>query len=63
MKLHTEKICRILNKFIHQIFTAKIETEVKILRHESVKKLKVGEGTLPWAIFRFRIFSNCFSVI
>ena len=21
----------------------------------------VGEGTLPWAIFRFRIFSNYFS--
>ena len=22
---------------------------------------KIGEGTLPWAIFRFRIFSNYFS--
>ena len=21
----------------------------------------IGEGTLPWAIFRFRIFSNHFS--
>ena len=23
--------------------------------------LQLGEGTLPWALFRFRIFSNYFS--
>ena len=26
-----------------------------------MKTLHVGEGTLPWAIFRFWIFSNYFS--
>ena len=25
------------------------------------KNYVLGEGTLPWAIFRFRIFSNYFS--
>ena len=30
-------------------------------RKQSAKTLQVGECTLPWAIFRFRIFSNCFS--
>ena len=37
-----------------------------LLENESLstwKKWKkyIGEGTLPWAIFRFQIFSNYFS--
>ena len=27
---------------------------------EKLRCVPVGEGTLPWAIFRFRIFSNYF---
>ena len=30
-------------------------------QHSNKNTFKVGEGTQPWAIFRFRIFSNYFS--
>ena len=38
------------------LLTARLPFRVEYLRTQSIRK-----GTLPWAIFRFRIFLNCFS--
>ena len=37
------------------------ETSLILLNAEACKIYEVEEGTLPWTIFRFRIFSNYFS--
>ena len=45
---------------IHQVRNRQIICGKNFLR-QNLRKFKVGEGTLPWAIFRFRIFLNYFS--
>ena len=50
----------IIDGFAILAFRTYEELEVKILNNNHYK-LFIGEGTLPWAIFRFRIFSNYFA--
>ena len=54
-EIRDKKACRKIKMLFFRIF--RLIFFIDIFKDA----LRIGEGTLPWAIFRFRIFSNCFS--